>query len=261
MAVLFVESQRERPKRLRGRSLPKVSTHQDELERLKREFISTASHELRTPLTSILGFSELLMNPEQYGGIDPDRQREFLMVIHNKAKDLTRIVDRLLDLDRGCSDLEGSLNKEVCSIETLVAEAVTALPKSLAKDRLEIQLTKGLTPMWCDREKLGQALEALLSNSLRFAPDGAIRVYGECSRESYHIVVEDEGVGIPQEDAQNVFQPFFRVDASDTACEGLGLGLPLARAIVEAHGGDISLKSALGAGTTVKVSVPLEPKT
>ena len=226
-------------------------------ERFVNEFISTASHEMCTPLTSILGFSELLMNPEQHGGIAPDKQKEFLRIIHEKAKDLMGIVDALLDLNHSRTGPGVFLIRETCSIETLVAEALAALPGTTDKKRIEIRLEEGDAVTWIDRKKLGLALKALLDNALKFAPESAIRVRGECPGEIYLIHVVDDGVGIAPQDVEKVFLPFFRADASLTAIDGLGVGLPFAKTIVEAHRGDLSVKSTLGVGTTVTISIPL----
>ncbi|WP_027714401.1 sensor histidine kinase KdpD [Desulfuromonas sp. TF] len=244
-------------KRRQISSISKELTHPDDLERLKREFISTASHELCTPLTSILGFSELLMNPENYGGIAAERQREFLEIIYEKARDLMDIVDALLILAHSRSGIGVCLNREACSIETLVEEALAALPGTTDKQRIEVHLVEGGTSIWIDRKKLGRALTALLANALKFAPDRVVRVRGECSGGRSLIAVEDDGIGMSPQDLKKIFQPFFRVDASSTAAAGLGLGLPFANALVEAHGGDLSIKSTPGAGTTVTLSIPL----
>ena len=243
-------------KRYHFPSTSKELTHLDEMARLKSEFISMASHELHTPLTSILGFSELLLNPEQHGGITPDRQKEFLEIIHKKAQDLMKIVDVILYLNHSRTGSGISLTKETCSIETLVTEALAALPKGADKKRIEVHLGEDGTSIW-DRRKMGRALMALLDNALKFAPDSAVRIRGERSGENCLITVEDDGMGMTPKDLKKIFQPFFRVDVSLTAVPGFGVGLPFAKSIIEAHGGDLSVKSIPGVGTTVIVSVPL----
>lgn len=231
-------------------------SHQDEFEQIKREFISTAAHELRTPLTSILGFSQLLLNQEGYGVVEPNKQREFLGYINKKARTLMGIVDTLLDLDRLQSGQGIPLNRSFCTIGRMVFEARQALQKESENNRFMVILSEGTTKVWVDRIKMQQVLEALFSNALKFSPATLIRVRGERSGSSYHISVEDEGTGMTPEQVKKAFHPFYRADASNTATEGLGLGLSLARGIVEAHGGQIRVESELGQGTKVTIVIP-----
>jgi signal transduction histidine kinase len=261
MAAPIAKVNRHIPaKELRRRQVSSISKELiclDDLDRLKWEFISTASHELCTPLTSILGFSELLMNPENYGGMDSERQREFQEIIYEKARDLMDIVDALLILALSRSGTGVCLSREAYSIEILVEEALAALPETTDKRRIDVHLVESETSIWIDRKKLGRALTALLANALKFAPDRVIRVRGECSGGRALIAVEDDGIGMSPQDLKRIFQPFFRVDASLTAVAGLGLGLPFARAIVEGHGGELSVRSTPGEGTTFTISIPL----
>jgi signal transduction histidine kinase len=250
--------QAKKNKRFQSSSASRTLTPENVLERMRREFISTVSHELYTPLTAILGFSELLLNLDSIDGICPDAQKEYLGIIYEKAKDLMKIVHTLLVLDGSRDERKNDFDKNFCNVEVLVAEAMLDLPKNLDNDRLEIRLTDGSTTIWGDRKKMGQALEALLSNALKFTRDGVVRLSGERIENFYYFTVEDEGGGISLRDREKIFQPFFRVDSSNTAREGLGLGLSFAKAIVEAHGGSIRLKTSTGVGTTFIVSIPIQ---
>ena len=227
-------------------------------DRMKSEFISTAAHELRTPLTSILGYAELLLREKEFGGFAPAEQREFLSEIRSKAEHLNDIVSRLLDLSRFEEDVPIQLEFSPCRLEEVLEEAVARYREHFPEHRFELTFAEACPrDVQIDRRRLVDVVENLLSNAAKYSrPGGCIRVRGSRKNGGYLVEVADEGIGMTPEEVERVFDKFFRADASHTAVSGLGLGMSLARNIVEAHGGRIRVQSEPGRGTWVSFSLP-----
>jgi signal transduction histidine kinase len=231
-------------------------TQQRELDRLKEEFVATVSHELRTPLTSMMGFLEMIREGEA-GALNEEQQR-FLSIVYRSSERLQRLVGDLLFVAR--LDANGL---QLQFGETNVSEAVREVVEStsaLARSR-EIELVAEIEPtrpVHGDRERLIQLVGNLISNGLKFTPAGG-RVTVRTSMESGRVMieVEDTGIGIPLAEQGRLFQRFFRSStATEQAIPGTGLGLVISQAIVEAHGGTISVRSAEGEGACFRVEVP-----
>ena len=235
-------------------------TRERELDRLKNEFISTAAHELHTPLTALLGFAEVLLHPETFGPFSAEQQREFLAEIYQSGERLAGTVDDLLDLSRIESGRGIPLRRSPCDLAALVGKVVAYFRRLAQGHGFVLELVATRPPVLVvDRDKVVQVLENLLSNAVRYSPGGStIRIGGEETAEGYRIEVSDEGIGMTPLQASRAFEKFYRVDASNTARGGLGLGLSIARHIVEAHGGRIWVTSNPGAGTTVSFLLPAE---
>ncbi|MBV8079349.1 MAG: hypothetical protein JO186_03105 [Actinobacteria bacterium] len=233
-------------------------THERELERLKDEFVATVSHELRTPLTSMKGFLEMLREGEA-GPLTPEQER-FLTIVQRSTERLQRLVGDLLFVAR--LDARGlQLDLGRVRLDELAAECVEshgALARSrdvaLILDRADaVELTG-------DPERLSQATGNLISNALKFTPAGgtvAVRVFSEDGRAI--LEVDDSGIGIPPDEQQRLFERFFRsVSATEQAIPGTGLGLVITKAIAEAHGGRVSVRSQPGEGSCFRVELPLD---
>jgi len=231
-------------------------TQERELDRLKSEFIATAAHELRTPLTSIVGFTEMLLNDKD---IDQPRRDELLTIVLQKADVLERIVNDLLDLGRVESGRVIHLEKNPADIRALVASAVDAYRQEFRKRHFAFDWPEpGLGKILVDAGKIGQVMENLLSNAVKFSPQGGvITVSGSADDREVIIAVRDEGIGMDREQVDRVFDKFYRADGSHTAIPGLGLGMAIAKGIVEAHGGRIQVESRKGAGTAVTFTIPV----
>jgi signal transduction histidine kinase len=230
---------------------------QNDFEKLQREFISMASHELRTPLTSILGFSEVLLNQASFDDIDRELQRTFLSYIHNNARVLNAIVDNLLDLNTASSGQKIVLKKELCLVENIIDKALKSIQKESVTNRFEVNLSASESKIWADEQRMRQLLVNLISNAIKFSPPGTlVRITGEWKEEYFELAVSDKGIGIAAEQLEKVVRPFYRIDVSNTAVGGLGLGLSIAKQIVEAHEGQIRIESQLGKGTSVILSFP-----
>jgi signal transduction histidine kinase len=229
-------------------------TSERRIDRMKSEFISTAAHELRTPLSSIIGYSELLLS--QSGNLD-EEERKSLDYINRKAWNLSKIVDELLDVSRIESGHALPLEKTSCDLNALLRQAVDTAGKLTGKHRFDLQVAEVPALLAVDVGKIEQVLENILGNAVKFSPQGGvIRVTGRDQADEYRITVEDEGIGMTQEQVGKVFDKFYRADTSNTAVEGTGLGMSIVRHIVDAHGGHVEIESQKGRGTRVVVGLP-----
>jgi PAS domain S-box-containing protein len=228
-----------------------------ELDRLKDEFVALVSHELRTPLTSIRGYLELVLEGE--AGDLTDDQRQFLGVVERNAHRLLALVGDLLFL----AQIEaGRLSLDVGAVDlsAIAAESVeTARPIAEEKGITLTLATGPLALVAGDRARLAQLLDNLISNGVKFTPAGGrvdVRVRGQ--RGQALVEVRDTGMGIPSEEQVHLFERFFRTaQATEQAIPGTGLGLAISKAIVHGHGGQITVASAEGSGTTFRVSIPI----
>ena len=235
-------------------------TQERELDRLKDDFVATVSHELRTPLTSMMGFLEMIREGE--AGELTDEQKRFLAIVYRSSERLQRLVGDLLFVAR--LDVNGlQLQFGPVDLDEIVRDAVESTG-ALARSR-ELDLQLELTPVPIitgDKERLSQLVGNLISNALKFTAAGG-RVTVRVFVDGGHAVVEveDNGIGIPAAEQDRLFQRFFRSSiATEQAIPGTGLGLVISRAIAEAHGGTIDVRSEAGAGSTFRVELPLEPE-
>ncbi|MBW2186681.1 MAG: PocR ligand-binding domain-containing protein [Deltaproteobacteria bacterium] len=224
-----------------------------ELDRLKIEFISTAAHELRTPLTAVRGFAELLLNLE----VEKEQQAEWLDIIYEKSLVLERIIDDLLDLGRVESGQVIRIEKNWINITPLIKRVVEGVKQVRNGHQFEVDISKKIIECWLDGEKFVQVMENLLSNAAKFSPVGStIRVVCHVSESKLEVTVSDQGIGMTAEQVAQVFDKFYRVDSSNTAQTGLGLGMAIVKSIIEAHDGKIWVESELGKGTSISFSLP-----
>ena len=225
-------------------------------DRLKTAFISHVSYELRTPLTNIIGFSELLASP--IAGPLTDRQRDYLNDICLSGRTLLSIIDDILDLatiDAGTLDLKLSPVK----VRDVIGQAVQGVEERLRLNnvKLQIRIEPGIDSFVADGRRVTQILYNLLSNAIGFSEQGG-RIALNCGREDSMLAftVEDQGVGIPEDYQQVVFNRF-ESRSHGSRHRGAGLGLSIVKSLAELHGGTVSLDSAPGHGTRVTVLLPL----
>jgi PAS domain S-box-containing protein len=228
-----------------------------EADRLKDEFFALVSHELRTPLTSIIGYLEIVL--EEEGLVDPEGRR-YLEVVERNSRRLHRLVGDLLFV----AQVEAgrlSLDRTAIPIDRIVSDSVEAArPRAEENDvALRVRIDAAGT---CngDGDRLGQMLDNLISNAVKFTPEGGhVDVRFTRTGDRALIEVRDTGVGVPAGEQGRLFQRFFRsTTATERAIPGVGLGLTISRAIVEAHGGTIDFESEEGRGTTFRVELPLD---
>ena len=231
-------------------------------DRAKSEFLANTGHELRTPLNAIIGFSEI-MESKLYGPLGDPRYDEQIGHIHDSGKHLLDIVNDLLDISRiNSGNLELSQGKAdpwkvIDTCVGMITERAEA-----ADVGLHVDLDPGIPMAWADERALKQIVLNLLSNAVKFTPPGgSLTVTAHQTPDgSFEIQVSDTGIGMDMSDLDRVFEPFGQIDASlSRNYEGMGLGLPLAKALAEGHGGSLHIDSAPGKGTTVTLSLPPEP--
>ncbi len=228
-----------------------------EADRLKTTFLANMSHELRTPLNAVIGLSSVLLN-RTFGELSP-KQEDYLQKISTSGDHLLELIDDMLDLARIEAGREYLDLDDVCVVE-VVDEAVAMLRTEA--EAKSIRLTRASAPdqliIQADRRRLRQIVLNLLTNALKFTPEGG-DVQIEVSRgpATAHIAVRDTGIGIPPRHQDTIFKPFHQVDATlNRSRGGSGLGLALTKRLVSMHGGQIHLESAEGLGSTFTVSLP-----
>ena len=248
-----------------------------ELDQLKSNFLATVSHELRTPLTSIIGYSEML--EANIAGELTGEQREFVETIHQKGNQLLGLISSLLDL----SKLEQGVMRLTLSDadpKAVIGDlASTFLPHAMKREiAIETACEEGLPTLRVDPLRLKQILSNLAENAIKFSADGgtvrfaarytdweddadgAGAVLMGSSRGAVAFDVVDTGIGMRASELEKIFDAFYQVDGSATREHGgTGLGLSIVKRLVEAHGGNISVTSTYGEGTTFTVTIP-EPE-
>jgi len=228
-----------------------------ELDKLKDDFIATVSHELRTPLTSIIGYIQLLRDE---GATGPNSEH-FTEVIERNSEQLLRLVGDLLFLARMRS---GTLAVEFrgTDLAGLARQAVEEMRPEAQRRHIDLALSgTAVPPFAADPARITQLLGNLISNALKFTgPGGRVEVSTGLADGRAAIAVTDTGAGIPAADRERVFERFYRTAvATQQVIPGTGLGLTIAKAIVDAHDGTITVASEVGRGSTFKVSLPLRP--
>ncbi|MHC2066815.1 sensor histidine kinase [Bremerella sp. T1] len=226
------------------------------IQRRNAEFVSAVSHEMKTPLAGIKAYTELLADGEAE---DEETRDEFLGVISGQADRLQRLIDNLLNLARIEAGVV-SVSKKPRSLNDLLEEAA-AIVQPTAEQK-QITLKVELSPMYlgvlADRDMILQSAINLLSNAIKYTPDGGnVTLRSRMSDREVHFEVEDTGVGLSPEDCEMVFEKFYRVKKDQKMASGTGLGLPLAKHIVEdVHGGNLTVKSELCKGSTFMIALP-----
>ena len=217
------------------------------------ETISTLSHELRSPLTFLMGYSELLAQQE---GLPPDA-REQAKEIHQEALHMSKLVDDLLNISRHETG-RAELKLEEVNLSELIRRAVTKATTNTSRHQIETYLPPQPLKARVDPDKVLQVLDNLLTNAINYSPEGGkIIVTGENLGNEIRIGVSDQGIGIPKDKLELIFQKFYRVDSPlKHKVPGTGLGLSLCRYIVEAHGGRIWAESEEGKGSTFYFTIP-----
>jgi len=225
----------------------------------KSAFLAIISHELRTPLNAIIGFSGL-MEAERFGPLGAPRYREYVSDIRQSGEHLLELINNILNLTKAeAGKLE--LQEDDLDVVDLAQTCARHMQPRAAEASLRLELLLPASPLMlrADAAKLRQILFNLLSNALKFTPEGGrIQLGIEPGDEGgLNLVVSDTGIGMAPQDIPLALQPFTQLDSSLTRrYEGTGLGLPLTRSLVELHGGRLRLESCLGKGTTATAMFP-----
>lgn len=241
-----------------------LKAHQDieKLARIKSNFVSIISHELRTPLTSIKESVSLVL--DGVAGPLNENQNEFLAIAKNNIDRLTRLITDILDF----SKLESgriSMHKKKANINELIEEVYSAAKAGAEKKGLkfELDLSDGLEDIWFDPERIGQALNNLISNAIKFnRENGRIKIISSMEnidgRCAVKVVIEDTGIGIMEKNISNLFNHFSPLDTSMTrTSNGVGLGLVISKQIIELHSGDIWVESKKDMGSNFIFTLPV----
>jgi cell cycle sensor histidine kinase DivJ len=230
----------------------------EEANRAKSSFLANMSHELRTPLNAIIGFSEV-MTHEMFGPVGSPRYLEYSRLIHESGAHLLELINGILDM----SKIEAGkfeLSEEIFDLAETADACVRFVrqPAERAGVALKIAVAPAAKTIFADKRAIKQILVNLLSNGVKFTPRGGeVRILASLDSRGVEIVVSDSGVGISARDLARLGQPFEQVEGEHVRSkEGTGLGLALVKALASMHGGEATIESALGVGTTVHVRLP-----
>jgi signal transduction histidine kinase len=245
---------RTRELEISNQELRSIQNELMEANMVKSEFMSIASHELRTPLTTLLGYSELLLTRP----LTEVQKKEFLGFINEESIRLSKIVDDLLDISRIESQKDFGFVKEPVQLAELLVKNVKFYSGADIGRRVVTEMEENLPLVNVDAEKIGQVLKNLVDNSIKYSIVGDIVCRAFLRLDMVWISVQDQGIGMSQEDIPHIFDKFFRVEREETAnISGTGLGLSIAKYIVESHNGRIDVESQVGKGTTVSFGLPI----
>lgn len=232
----------------------------NEANTAKSDFLASMSHEIRTPLNAIIGFSDLL-EKQTYGSLGGKRNEEYIGLINQSSRHLLAIVNDILDI----SKLEAGgyiLCMDDVEMDIALERAVQMVSEMAGDKRIDLQ--SNLTPatLVADERVVSQIALNLLSNAIKYTPPGgAVLVTGDLDRGYYQLTVKDTGKGMSEEELRVAKSLFGQIrKSSDISHEGTGLGLPLVERFAALHGGYMSIRSTLGEGTSVRVSIPLMQK-
>jgi signal transduction histidine kinase len=224
----------------------------------KSAFLASMSHELRTPLNAVLGFSEA-MQQELFGPLGSPRYKEYLGNIHHSGSHLLSLINDILDIAR-CDDGRGELQEETFDPARQITDTIAMMSGQAAKAKVTLMgdIAPGLPCLRGDQRRMRQILLNLVSNAVKFTPSGGkVMVRAFETEQGFVLRVTDTGIGMAHSDFHKALEPFGQVDSSlARKYDGIGLGLPLTRQMVELHGGILDLDSVVGHGTTVTITLP-----
>lgn len=231
-------------------------THEQEVDRMKSEFLAMAAHELRTPMVSIFGFTELLLKRQ----FTDERRNDMLSTIHRQASVLINLVNELLDLARIESRRGKDFKRERLQLQPIIEATLAGLLIHNDARKVDVSLPADPIMVDADREKLSLAVTNVLSNAYKYSPQGGdialdLVWRDRSGRPECGIRVTDHGIGMTPQELEKLFDRFFRADTSGKI-PGTGLGMTIVKEIVELHGGQVGVSSEHGIGTTVTLWLP-----
>ncbi len=240
-------------------TLLKQNLKLSEVARLKTQFVSNITHELRTPLHGILGLADVLLEDGEH--LLNDNYRRYLEMMKNSGNALLEMVDHILDLTKYQTGMV-HLNVKKISLKKMILDVMEELAPNIELQACQIDLdwAENTPDVYGDERELKHLLRDLLGNAIKFAPHGVISISSQKTGDKLKLCVRDSGVGIDEKDQQMIFEEF-RQASQDTTREygGSGLGLALAKKIVELHGGRIWVESKKGQGSQFYFTLPLNP--
>ena len=235
-------------------------TEHVKLDNIQKEFVADVSHELKTPITSIMGYADTLLE----GGYDEETKIKFLNVISSESRRMARLVTDLLTLSRYDNNKKKT-KKELFDLGELVKKCQDKLAIEIKKKNHDVKcfVTADVPPVYADKDDIERVVLNILSNSIKYTKDGGeIKIYVGFVYTDAYIKIIDNGYGIPEEDLSRIFERFYRVDKARTReLGGSGLGLSIAKEILDKNGGSIDIKSEVGKGTEVVIRIPTKQNT
>lgn len=241
----------------RDERLERINEQLRRANRVKGEFLAVMGHELKTPLHAIRGYAQLLLEGID-GPITPE-QREDLENILRSSDHLRVLIDNVLQFSK-LEAGEEELHPTVIALDDLLEDVLQNV-KVLAREKgIDVRIEANGLYVWADETKLKQILINLLSNALKYTPEGHVQVSAELRDEEVLFTIRDTGIGIPPEHQAKIFEPFTQLDSSNTRVwSGIGLGLSIVKKYVEMHGGRIWVESEPGRGSTFSFTLPRGP--
>ncbi|MCX8083574.1 MAG: HAMP domain-containing histidine kinase [Calditerrivibrio sp.] len=243
--------------------LIKTKNKLEELSNYRGRFIANMSHELRTPLNAIIGFSHVLLESEFT--ITEEEKQNLIKTIHNSGKKLLNIINNILDLSDLKQDILEPSPKYIDVAPTLEALASTA--KGLLKDSrsiiLNIRLKNYYPHVYADEKALNKVLTHILENATKYTKKGEITIYTEEDENHLYVIISDTGIGMTEDELKRVFEPFTKLIMQDqplSLSEGVGIGMPISKYLMEKMSGDLIVTSKKDYGTTVKIVLKKEKK-
>lgn len=233
-------------------------TQQFNLENSRKKFVAEVSHELKTPLTTIGAYTETLLDSGYE--TSPETTRSFLETIQSETIKMTNLVKNLLTLSRfDAQSIE--LKKEFFSLDALARDIASTFKIEAENKGLEIKfnLINDVPDVFADKFQIERAVKNIVSNAIKYTPKGGcVKIFAGCLYNEAYLKIEDNGIGIPEQDLPHIFDRFYRVDKARSREQGgTGLGLSIAREIVQNHGGSIGIESKYGEFTRVTIKLPL----
>jgi signal transduction histidine kinase len=246
--------------RARTREIELYKVQLEQANRMKSNFIATISHELRTPLTAINGFSELLLS-DSVGQLS-DEQKRYLNDVYNSGKRLSQLVETILELaDIRVNDVDLALGIVDVTEAAIAVASVLDEPRQKRHLTLSWHIAEPIEPILADSTKVKQMFYNYLDNAIKFSPEGAeVHIVLEQTPAEVVVTVRDEGIGIPAQHHEHVFEAFWQLDGSLTRrYEGIGIGLHLTKQLAELHGGRVWFSSAADQGSSFAFALPRTP--
>jgi signal transduction histidine kinase len=260
--ILFILVKKEIDKRQKiEEELKAAKLKLEESDQLKTAFIANISHEIRTPLNGILGFSQLL----QKGPVEPGKQQQYLSIIHQKGQELMKLISDIIDISRveaGWLELLEVQFDPAGLINELEEQSKRGIRETRKEELISVKAFPGTknVKVMADKQRILQMMTYLIDNAIKFTEKGKIEIgYGFVGKNAVQFYVKDTGPGIPAQHREIIFERFRQIDNSATRLHGgAGLGLPIARGLANLMGGELSMVSEPGKGTTFYIYLPVK---
>ncbi len=259
LAIFSVRRQREMRREVERRveaekTLQRKNARLQAVDKLKDEFLANAGHELRTPLTSIQGFSEILLSRD----LSENRREHYAEVINEQASLMSQIIENLLDIAQVADDEHLEIKVRPVDMDMLIDETLAPFIRQHSERTIRYESGVETPPVLGEAFQIKRVIRNLVSNAIKYSPKGgAVTIRSRAIPGYLEVSVQDEGIGLTQEQQKHVFDKFYQVSAPSIDSGGIGVGLTISKLIVESHGGEIGVMSKPGVGSTFTFTLPL----